>query len=48
MGERRLSADEEVVGPWPLGCREFQPGSEDCIMVRRCLDLGAEESRTSY
>ena len=23
----------------PLVCREFQPGSEDCIMVRRKLKL---------
>jgi hypothetical protein len=25
----------------PLVCREFQPGSEDCIMVRRAFDLPA-------
>lgn len=25
----------------PLVCREFQPGSEDCLMVRRKLGLQA-------
>jgi Fe-S-cluster containining protein len=25
----------------PLVCREFQPGSEDCLTVRRSFDLPA-------
>ena len=41
-GEVGSSAQCSVYERRPLVCREFQSGSEDCIMVRRSFDLPSE------
>ena len=41
LGELGNRAQCSVYENRPLVCREFQPGSEDCIMVRRSFDLPA-------
>jgi len=38
-GEVGSRAQCSVYENRPLVCREFQPGSEDCIMARRRFDL---------
>ena len=38
-GEVGSRAQCSVYADRPLACREFQPGSEDCIMVRRRFKL---------
>lgn len=38
-GEIGSSAQCSVYANRPLVCREFQAGSEDCMMVRRSFDL---------
>jgi hypothetical protein len=40
-GEVGSRAQCSVYENRPLVCREFQPGSEDCIMVRRSFGLPA-------
>jgi hypothetical protein len=40
-GEVGNRAQCSVYANRPLVCREFQPGSEDCIMVRRSFGLPA-------
>lgn len=39
VGELGSRVQCSVYANRPLVCREFQPGSEDCIMVRRSFDL---------
>jgi Fe-S-cluster containining protein len=41
VGEIGSRAHCSVYAKRPLVCREFQSGSEDCIMVRRSFDLPA-------
>ncbi|MBE0623270.1 MAG: YkgJ family cysteine cluster protein [Burkholderiales bacterium] len=41
VGEIGVATRCSVYADRPLVCREFQSGSEDCIMVRRSFDLGA-------
>ena len=41
VGEIGREAQCSVYENRPLVCREFQPGSEDCIIVRRRFDLPA-------
>jgi Fe-S-cluster containining protein len=41
VGEIGSRAQCSVYENRPLVCREFQPGAEDCIMVRRRLGLPA-------
>jgi Fe-S-cluster containining protein len=40
-GELGNRAQCSVYANRPLVCREFQPGSEDCVMVRRSFGLPA-------
>ena len=40
-GELGSRAQCSIYADRPLVCREFQPGSEDCIMVRRSFGVGA-------
>jgi Fe-S-cluster containining protein len=42
LGEIGIRAECSVYEHRPLVCREFQSGSEDCIMVRRSFDLPVE------
>jgi hypothetical protein len=39
VGEIGIRTQCGIYEKRPLVCREFQPGSEDCIMVRRNFDL---------
>ena len=41
VGEIGGRAQCSVYAHRPLVCREFQPGSEDCLMVRRSFKLPA-------
>ena len=41
VGEIGSRAQCSVYQNRPLVCREFQQGSDDCIMVRRSFDLSA-------
>ncbi len=41
VGEIGIRARCRIYEKRPLVCREFQPGSEDCIMVRGSFDLHA-------
>ena len=41
VGTVGSGAQCSVYSARPLVCREFQPGSEDCLMVRRSFNLPA-------
>ena len=41
VGEIGRRVECSVYPDRPLVCREFQPGSQDCVMVRRGFDLPA-------
>jgi len=41
VGDLGTRAQCSVYANRPLVCREFQAGSEDCIMVRRSFGMGA-------